>query len=505
MTPPAPRAQSLWIWRSLLAAAALALIAIYLLGTGAALSNYDEPIYAEFIRAMHESGDYLSLRYQGAETLQRPPFGVALYAGLATIGDGEWAMRLGPALSSTIAAILVGVFAGRTTGSRAAGLVAAAVTAGAPTFYVYGRLLLSDPPFVLATAGALIATMAAQTNPRAMRWIAICLGMAFLLKSMAAAVPTLLLAPWWLLAAKRHHLNSRVGARRILTDLAIFATLALSYYVIGFAMHGERFWDEHIGAMLLDRASGELSPLIGIGGPDAYLRHMASHDGALYCLIAAASVIATAAIAWRERNPALGVLATYALGSLLLLSLISTRLPHYLLALYPAIGLCAAMTAHHIACKAGEQRRMVTTLVCATAIALFGQGIAASPGDVATLPNPICKELGAVAAEQPGDARVYSLDWYAPAFGFYSEKPWTMLHSNAQVAAQLAAMDPFAQAKNVLPAEPWPEGRFLLAAHESSLQASGLEVHKLLASSRGFVLTWVSAAKSRPAIPSRGS
>ena len=483
-----PDASSPWTGRILLALGSLAIVAITLLGIDGPLSNYDEPIYAEFIRAMHGSGDYLSLHYQGAETLQRPPLSVALYAIVAAFGDSEWSLRLGPALFSALTALLVAAVAIRTTGSRWTGLIAAALTAGAPTYYVYGRLLLSDPPFVLACIGALAATMRAQDHPRAMRWIAICLGLGFLLKSMAAAVPMLVLAPWWLLAARRHYKAESITPKRIAIDLAIFIALASSYYIFGFAMHGQRFWDEHIGAMLLDRASGELGPFIGIGGPDAYLRHMGTSDGTLFCALAALAVAGATAIAWRERSAPIAVLVTYTIGSLLLLSLISTRLPHYLLAIYPAIGLCAAIAAHRAVQATGEQAQLTCVLACVLALAVFGQGIAKTPTSVATLPDPTSKALGLAAANVPGDARVYSLDWYTPAFGYYSGKPWTMLHSNPDVAAGLAATDPFAQAKNVHAAPPWPSGTFVVAAHESSLRSANLNVREVLASTEGFVL-----------------
>ncbi len=484
----------------LLALGGVAIIAVYLLGIGGPLSNYDEPIYAEFIRAMHESGDYVSLHYQGAETLQRPPLGVALYAVFSSLAGSEWGLRFGPALLSALAAVLVGVFAARETGARWTALVAAALTAGAPTLYVYGRLLLSDPPFVLACVGALLTTMRAQQDPKMMRWAAVCLGLGFLLKSMAGAVPMLVLAPWWLLAARRHHQAQRATIGRIAIDLAIFSMLAMAYYIYGFLVHGQKFWDEHIGAMVLDRASGELGPFIGIGGPDAYLRHMGAHDGPLYCVLAVLSVGGAAAIAWRERSAAIGVLVTYALGILLILSLISTRLPHYLLAIYPAIGLCAAISAERAVRTAGEQAQLAIVLCCVVAVAIFGQGIAKSPPDI-TRPDQASQTLGLAAANIPGAARVYSLDWYTPAFGYYAEKQWTMLHSNPEVAAGLAAMDPFAQAKNVQAVPPWPEGTFIVAAHESSLAAAQLTVLQLLASAEGFVLV----VASRPKHPDRGT
>ena len=488
MSSEAPRVPSPWTGRALLAFGGLAILAVYLLGIDGPLSNYDEPIYAEFIRAMHESGDIFSLRYQGAETLQRPPLSVALYAGFAALSDSEWGLRLGPALLSALVALLAGGFAARTTGSKWTAAIAAALTAGAPTFFLYGRLLLSDPPFVLACLGALIATMQAQTVPRAMRWIAIFLGLGFLLKSMAGAVPMFVLAPWWLRAARQHHKAGQASARRIALDVAIFICLASAYYIFGLLVYREVFWDQHIGAMVLDRASGDLGPFIGIGGPDAYLRHLATHDGPLYCAVALLSVGGASVIAWRERNAAIGVLVTYALGSLLLLSLISTRLPHYLLAIYPAIGLCSALCAHRMANVAGEQAPMAAVLACVVGIAVLGQGISSPPTDAATLPDPASKTLGLAAATLPGNTRVYSLDWYTPAFGYYAGRPWTMLHSNPDVAAGLASMDPFAQAKNVQAVPPWPTGPFVVAAHESSLVSARLTVVEVLAAVEGYVL-----------------
>jgi len=476
--------------RVLLALGGLGAVVIYLIGIGDPLSNYDEPIFAEMIRAMGRSGDVFTLSYQGAETLQRPPTAVALYTLIAQAVPGEAGMRLGPVLFTLLSALGAGVFVARRFRDSWAGVLTAAVCLGVPSVFVYGRLLLNDPPFVFAAVVAVAATMAAQREARYVVWAAAALGAAFALKSFAAAVPLVCLAPWLAIAWRRHGRDARP-----LRALAVFGALALPYFVAGLLVHGGRFWQEHIAVMLLDRASGELEPVIGIGGADAYLRHLWLADGPLVALLLLGAVVGAGAYALRRRDAELGVAASAAGGSLLLLTLVSTRLAHYMLLFYPLAAICLGGLVARVVALSGHRARPLRGLAATVAVSVFALGISGEPFDATAMPSWASKDLALTAAEraEPGE-RVYTLDWYAPAFGYYADRPFTMLSTVPRIAAAIGNSDPFLQAGNVAAVPPWPQGVFWLAGPARGFPPQGIEVVHLVAGARGYALAQVRAA-----------
>jgi 4-amino-4-deoxy-L-arabinose transferase-like glycosyltransferase len=476
-------------WRVAWTIGALAVVVIYLHGIGAALANYDEPIYAEFVRAMERGAGWMHLEYQGAQTLQRPPTSVWVYVAASQLAPGEVGLRLGPVACTVAAALVAGAAVRRVFDDRLGAVVAVAVAAGAPSALVYGRLLLSDPPFVLAVAIATWATLAAQAEPRRLTWAAGAVGAAFAFKSFAAAIPLAALAPWWLVAWRRHRDAAPVGRAA-----AAFVALAAPYFVAGFAAHGARFWDEHVVAMVLDRARGELAPIIGIGGPGAYVEHVWRADGPVFAVLLFGGVAGAAAWAWRHRDAELGAAATAAAATFVLLGAVSTRLAHYLLVFYPLAAICLGGLVARALPRVRTRVRGIPALAGALAMSAFAIGIARGPFDAGALPSESSRALGGVAASQlaPGE-RLYALDWYTPALGYYADRPFTLLSTSPELAAMLAGSDPFRQAGNAAVAPPWPAGVFALACAEERMPPPGLTLVHLFATADGFALAQVRA------------
>jgi 4-amino-4-deoxy-L-arabinose transferase-like glycosyltransferase len=466
-------------------------VAVYLVGLGGGFGNSDEVIYAEFIRAMHRTGEYLTLRYDGATLVQRPAAPIAVYALVARLVPGEVGLRLVPALAAALGAALTCAIAWRSTGRAAIGLVALLICAGTPTVYQYGRLLLSDPPFVLACVAALGATMAAKDNPRYVAWALVALGAAFATKSMAAVIPSAALLPWLLFHARRHRSRPELKLAR---GLIGFVVLAAPFYVLGLLWYGRRFLDEHMGNILLERARGQLEG-IGIGGPLSYLRHMWLADGPVLTVVLLGGVVLAAGLALWRKDEVLGVPASFALATLGLLSVLGTRLAHYLLPFYPAAALCVALVvsraAEHLASRAYAEALAVALGAC-----LFALTLAAPIFDDNIVSSHEARTLGraAQAATAPGQA-VYSLDWYAPALGYYADRSWRFLTTYPRVERIVGSVDPYRQARTVALVPPWPEGSWLLAGHKDALvRAPGVEIVRTVAEDGEYAL-WEARAR----------
>lgn len=474
-----------WAYRGLAAAAVLLLAALYCLDLGHALGNGDEAVYGEFVRAMQRSGDYLRLEYLGAELLQRPPTSVALYAGVSNLVPGELGLRLAPALLTLATYAGIGGFVWRRSGRLSAGVLAMLVGATVPTVWSYGRVAFSDPPFVAAVAAALLATISAQRDARWLAWAGAALGVAVAFKSLAAAIPALALGPWLLAAAWRH----RAERRRIALAVGGFVLLAAPYYVISLAVYGGRFYREHVERILVQRASGDLESIIGLGGPLSYAQYVWVADGAVIAALVLATVAAALILGYRRTQLDLLVPGTYCVLVFVGLSVVGTRLGHYLLVFYPGVAVGLGLLAGRLVDHSAARFRLAPVSIVAAALAVAALSLGRPPIDSSILPSPTTRALGRSAdALLPPEAPIYTLDWYAPALGYYADRRWHMLVTPPRLAQALGNIDPFQYTGTIHAVPPFPPGELYVATMPETLGRAPLEVLEVVAEQPGFVL-----------------
>ena len=209
-------------------------------------------------------------------------------------------------------------------------------------------------------------------------------------------------------------------------------------------------------------------------------------DGPLTVLWMAGAVLGGIAVAWRRRDPRLGLCASAALVMWLLLSLVGTRLPHYLLPVYPAAALAAAglWARGARAWQAREARgaarplspRLVSGLAVAGALVLALAGWARPTADAYLLPLTAAATLGraARAAAAPGET-VYALDWYAPAFGYYADRRLVMVTSSASFFRIVDDVNFIhaAGAVAMAPVDGPPGQRLLVAGPRAAIERAG--------------------------------
>lgn len=116
------------------------------------LWDRDEPRYAETARTMSATGDYIVPYFNGEFRFQKPVLTYWLIAlSTALFGDSMFALRA-PAGIAVAAGCLVLYRLGNQMFGRPAGLIAAIMTATAPTVLFLGKLCIPDgPQFFFAT------------------------------------------------------------------------------------------------------------------------------------------------------------------------------------------------------------------------------------------------------------------------------------------------------------------------------------------------------------------
>jgi 4-amino-4-deoxy-L-arabinose transferase-like glycosyltransferase len=132
------------------------------------LTEPDEGRYAEIGREMFVTGDYLFPRLQGAPHYAKPPFTYWAIAGsLSLFGVHEWAARLPSALAA-LGVLGVVFWLGSAMGGRLTGALGALVLASTGLFLVAARLITTDMllAFFVALALFLFWRWSNRDDPR---------------------------------------------------------------------------------------------------------------------------------------------------------------------------------------------------------------------------------------------------------------------------------------------------------------------------------------------------
>jgi 4-amino-4-deoxy-L-arabinose transferase-like glycosyltransferase len=302
----------------------------------------DEGRYAEIAREMLASGDWVTIRYNGVKYFEKPPLQIWMTAlAFKAFGIGEWQARLWTALCGAAGLIVTATAAARWYGKRV-GVLTGLVLLAAPAWNIGGHFNSLDIGLSAALAwvlsGFLIAqhpdaSGAARRNWMLVAWAA--MGLAVLSKGLIGLVlPGLILVVYSVAARdvsvwRRLHLG--VG-------LIVMLAIAAPWFVL-ISRRNPEFLDfffihEHLQRYLspihhreggwwyfLPQLVLGFLPWLGLSWSMAKsVRSEPAHEGF---------------------RPAL-LLGTWAATILVFFSFSSSKLPGYILPIYPALAILAA-------------------------------------------------------------------------------------------------------------------------------------------------------------------
>ncbi len=318
------------------------------------LLELDEARYAAVAREMAESGDWLVPRLNGIAHFTKPPLAYwSAAAAFRLLGPTELAARLGPLLAALVTlAATWGI--GRRLGGRAAAAWGVAVLATSPEFFMMGRTLSTDIFLTAACTAALLGAVWHWTPPdaggdraadaraagrceaadragpigAALFWSA--LGIGFLAKG-----PVVLIIVAGALGGSLAFAGDRPRFRGLFRwwGPLVFAAIALPWYALAAARTPGllAYW---LGQEVVGRVAADVHHR---GGPWYYFLPVL----ALGCL--PWSVLLPAAAMERQPRAAAArrLLLAWLLVPLALFSLSRSKLPTYVLPLFPAAALLA--------------------------------------------------------------------------------------------------------------------------------------------------------------------
>jgi 4-amino-4-deoxy-L-arabinose transferase-like glycosyltransferase len=311
----------------------------------------DEARFAQATKQMVESGDYVDIRFQ-SEVRYKKPVGIYwLQAGVVKLGDKLgvpqahttiWLYRI-PSLIGAIGSVLLTYWAALAFVSRRAAVLAAVMMAASILLGVEARLAKTDAMQLLisvAALGAMARLYLSEHRPGigdsswklpAIFWTAVAGGV--LLKG------PLILMLVGLPAATLAVLDRSVGWMRKLRPIPgviWVALLVLPWFIAILFRSGDTFFAESLGKDLFAKvASAQESH----GAPPGYYL-------ALFWVTfwpAAPLVLLAAPAVWLvRREPGPRLLLAWIIPAWIVLEAVVTKLPHYVLPLYPAIAILTA-------------------------------------------------------------------------------------------------------------------------------------------------------------------
>ncbi len=311
----------------------------------------DEARFAQASKQMIEAGQYVDIKFQN-EVRYKKPIGI-YWLQAAAVKSGEafgiphatttiWLYRL-PSLIGAIGAVLLTYWAALAFVGRRGALVAALMMASSILLGVEARLATTDAMLLLtcvAAMGALARIYLSQRrhpeNPVGWTWPAI------LWTAMAAGI--LLKGPlivmFVVLTAATLSILDRsarwLGALRPLTGIVWMLLLVMPWFLAIVAKSGMTFFKDAVGHdMLAKVTSGQEAH----GAPPGYYLLL------FFVTFWPTSVLAGFAVpaVWKaRREPGAQFLLAWLFPSWLVFEAVMTKLPHYVLPLYPAIAILIA-------------------------------------------------------------------------------------------------------------------------------------------------------------------
>src|SRR3954463_14681764 len=306
----------------------------------------DEARFAQATKQMIESGDYIDIRFQD-EVRYKKPVGIYwLQAGVVRAAEALgmpqarstiWLYRL-PSLIGAIGAVLLTYWAALAFVTARGAFLAAIMLASCALLNVEARLAKTDAMLLLccvAAMGVMARAYLTQSTGRDIPW-----HHALILWT-ALAAGVLLKGPLILMVAGLAALALSIADRsgrwllrlRPLVGVLWILLLVLPWFVAIMGRAGESFLQESVGQDLLAKIfQGQETH----GAPPGYyllLFWLTFWPAAPLAAVAAPAV-------WRSRRePATRFLLAWLVPAWIVFELVITKLPHYVLPLYPAIAI----------------------------------------------------------------------------------------------------------------------------------------------------------------------
>lgn len=341
----------------------------------------DEARFAQATGQMFETGDFIRIRFQ-EETRNKKPIGIHwLQAAVVTLfstpgSSAIWPYRLPSALAAAVAVLCTSVLGASLLSSRQAGCVAGVLMASALGLVVEAHLAKTDAALLAAVVVGQLTLGIVYLRARAGDPVPWRLAVVFWIVEAAAillkgpAAPTLALLTVATLSIADHDIRW-IKALRPFPGLLLTTVIAAPWFAAIEHATGGRLLAESLGHDLVPKLVGAQESHGAPPGSYLALSLASFWPGSLF-------LVPAVAWGWRQRRaPAQRFLIAWLFPAWAFLELMPTKVPHYVLPLYPALALLAGGALAQgfrfpLTGRARRIERIVTLLWGAITIVLAG-------------------------------------------------------------------------------------------------------------------------------------
>ncbi|MBY8975521.1 glycosyltransferase family 39 protein [Rhodobacteraceae bacterium NNCM2] len=305
------------------------------------VTDRDEARFAQASKQMLETGDLIDIRFQDQPRWKKPVGIYWLQAASASVFGGTeapiWAYRLPSAIAALLTALLM-AWAARPFVGRKAALISSLILSTCVLFAVEANIAKTDATLMLTgviVLGALGRLLLPEAHGkwRAALFLWLALAAAILIKG--PIVPLIaLLSVAGLVLLTRHW--PPLDQLRAAWGLPLMLVLIAPWLVAIWIVSDGRFFTESIGNDLLGKVAEGKEKHWGPPGLYTLLVWVTFWPWASFLPLALPWL-------WHNRHQAwLAMLAAWVIPFWLIIEAVPTKLPHYVLPLYPAIAMMLA-------------------------------------------------------------------------------------------------------------------------------------------------------------------
>ena len=339
----------------------------------------NEARFFEISWEMARSGDWLTPRLNFIDHFHKPPGTFWLVAGsLKLLGESELAGRIPVAVAGLITVILTCIWGTRESG-REAGSRAVLVLITSLEFWFLSRLVLTDMFLTAAVTAALFCAWSARRGPATWSWVGfwVSLAASTMFKGpigLAVVVPVIWIFHLTCPEKRSWNLRPRLG-------LPLFLALSLPWYVTVCLQH-----DGLIGYFLKFQTAQRMLTTVH-GRPGPWWFYFPALLGGFFPW--STGLLLSLRSAWKRRDEFDRFLLLWIVIPFLFFSCAGSKLPTYLLPIFPALALLTAR-------QEPKALRRLGTVALAT-LAVFALAVATYLA------------VGAAPEIQPGASRLTAL------------------------------------------------------------------------------------------------
>jgi 4-amino-4-deoxy-L-arabinose transferase-like glycosyltransferase len=306
------------------------------------LLDVDEPRFATASREMLKpGGDWIVPHFNGQERFDKPILIYWLQAGaMAFFGPNPFGARLPSALALGLAAPITALIGMELGLSFLLSLAAGLILVTTAQAQIMGHAATADGVMLFFTlATALVQVRRFERGPSKGSFLALwgLLGLAFLTKGPPALIAPLALGVGILWAGGRPRIQS------VLPGVLIFMVIILAWGIPALDRSEGRLWTQGLMKHVVERS---LRPFEGHGGfaPWWYLFYFVS----IPLTFLPWSPFLVYGVAWWKRalggieSKAAKTLGAWILGTILVFTLVTSKMPHYPLPCFPALAILVA-------------------------------------------------------------------------------------------------------------------------------------------------------------------